>query len=124
MATGARGEAFIETAERTYPVLLTNRALAEAEEALGKSVLAIGQAAQRGDIGLRDTAELLRIGLEYGRREAKWGKDVVRSPLAFDILDEVGFQPVAMILLTCLLNVLSYDREKPGKGEDEETPPA
>ena len=118
---GARGEATIETEERAYPLLLTNRALSEIEKALGKSILAIGQQAQRGDISLSDTAELLRIGLEYGRREAKWSKDVVRSPLAYDIMDELGFQPVAMMVLQCLLEVLSYDPSKP---EEADNPPA
>jgi hypothetical protein len=124
MATGARGESLIETKERAYPILLTNRALAEAEKALGKSVMAIGQEAQRGEISLGDTAELLRIGLEYGRREDKWSKDPVRSPLAYEILDEVGFQPVASMMLGCLLEVLTYDPKNQAEGESKDNPPA
>lgn len=120
MATGARGEAVVECGGRSYPVLFTNRALAEAEKALGKPALQIGYDAQRGQVSVGDTAELLRIGLEYGRRDAPWSHEPVRSPLAYEILDALGFQSAAVIVLNCLQEVLSYDPQAEGR----ENPPA
>lgn len=121
MATGARGEGTIETQERAYPLLFTNRALAEAEKALDCSIFDVAQAAQAGRLSLSQVAELLRVGLEYGRREAKWGKDVVRLPLAYDVLEERGYPEVARLVLEGLFAVLAYD---PDEAEDEGNPPA
>lgn len=123
MATGARGEGLIETKERTYPVLLTNRALAEVEKNLGKPAMAIARSAGDVQLSISDTAELLRAGLEYGRREEKWSKDAVRLPLAFDIMEEVGWSEAAKVVMECLGAVLTYER--PGEdAEDDSRPPA
>ena len=116
---GARGETTIETAARAYPFLLTNRALADIEKTLNKSIMVIGQRARDVDFSVTDTAVILQIGLEYARREQHWSTEPVRSPLAFAILDELGFQPVANAVLQCVLDVMSYEP----KG-DADNPPA
>ena len=69
MATGARGEGIIELKDEngnvteTVSVLFTNRALAEAENATGKSTLQLLNAATMQLMGVGEVAQLLAGGM-------------------------------------------------------------
>lgn len=117
---GARGEAFIEYDGETLPILLTNRALADAEKATGKTAVQIARDTQSSAISVGDVAELLRAGLEYGRRDAGTRGRVYTLNDAWDVMDAVGFTPVAAIVLNALAAVLLYH----GEASAEADPPA
>ncbi len=118
MRTGARGEAFVAYDGQELPLLLTNRALAEAEKATGRTVVQIAQAAQTGAIGMSDIAELLRAGLEYGRRDAGTQRKPYTLNDAWDVMDALGFARCAEIVIGALAAVLSY---RPDDGADPTT---
>lgn len=116
--TGARGEGRLQTPSGVEVVVLfTNRALAEAERATGKSVLQLADAGRGTGLGIGDLANLLAIGMEFARREAGTGGPRITLGNAYSILDEVGFVKVAQVVLEALATVLSY-----GAGESDEDP--
>lgn len=110
---GARGEVTIETDTRTLSILFTNRALAEAENTMGRSIIAVAQGFASGDsaLSISELAQMLRSGMEAARRDAKISGRVVSMNDAFDVLDEVGFTRVAQAVFGAISVVLSYDSE-------------
>ncbi len=117
MSTGARGEATIQVGDDAHAILFTNRAVAEVERALDKSALQIIR--NGNDLSMNDAALLLRIGLEYGRRDRRDNHRAYTVEDAFAILDEAGFMAVARAILEGLSAVLTY-----GSGERTDNPPA
>ena len=110
--TGARGEAIIERGDIEYRILFTNRALAEAESATGKSILVIARGFVNGATGIGDVAQLLSIGLEAARRDSKSGGPQGRAYTladAYRIMDEVGFTAVARAVMESIAVVIRYD---------------
>jgi len=105
---GARGEGTIDVNGAELPVLLTNRAIAEAEKATGKSIVQLAQEAKAGSIGVGDIAALLRAGLEYGRRDAGLRRQMYTMADTYDVMDACGFAVAAQIVLTAVAEVLSY----------------
>lgn len=120
MATGARGEGYLELDGETYAILFTNRALADAERATGKSVMQLMSAAQANAIGINDVVHLLAVGLEYARREGRTRPTGYNANDAWRLLDQLGFATVAAVVLEALAAVMSY---RPG-GRAEGSPPA
>lgn len=120
---GARGEAKIELRDdngeitETVVVLFTNRALAEAEQATGKSVMQLLSAAVRSDMSVCDIAQLLAVGMEAARREARTGSRALTLNDAYRVMDHVGWKRVASAILPALTAVFAYDQE-------EEHPPS
>lgn len=108
---GARGEAELETDSRTVRLLYTNRALAEVEAAMDKSILAVLVGFKAGDSGISDLGLLLRAGMEAARRDAREGGRPVSLTEAYNVLDEVGFSAAAAAVFGSIAEVLSYDRE-------------
>lgn len=117
MATGARGEAYLELDGETYVILFTNRALADAERATGKSVTQL--AGQAEALGIGDVAHLLAVGLEWGRREGRQSNPGYNANDAWRLLDQLGFAVCLEAVLTALAAVLVY---RPTKAQDG--PPA
>lgn len=113
--TGARGEAIISAAEREVRILFTNRALAEAEAQIGRSIIAVAQGFADGSSGITETAHLLRTGMEAARRDAGEGGRAISLVDAYAVLDEVGFAPVVTAVCEAVAAVLSY-----GAGEPEQ----
>lgn len=115
----ARGEAIIQTEENEVRILFDNRALAEAEAQMGKSIIATLSAAQaKNDIAIKDLAQILRAGMSAARRDAGKGKPATLIE-AFAVLNWAGFSLVAKEVMTAVAAVLSYDPAK-GDGKDED----
>ena len=110
-SAGARGEGHVEYQGETLPVLLTNRAIAEAEKATGKTMV---QLARTSDIGIGDVVHLLRAGLEYGRRDANLRRKVYSVDETYDIMDELGFTTCAKVVVSAMADVIAYRSENAG----------
>lgn len=124
MATGARGEGFLTIDGEQVPVLFTNRALAEAEGILGKTVTELLQGAMERNLGMQDTAQLLRIGLEQARQDRGGRLNSYTMREVWRILDKLGFAAVAVVVLEAIAAVLGFSGEKQQDEEDDEGPPA
>jgi hypothetical protein len=118
---GARGERVIQAGEKEITVLFTNRALADAEQAMGKSVFEVARGLTNGQSGIGDIAQLLRAGMQAARRDAGERPIAVSIDRAYAILDEAGVIAVAAILMEALTAVLSYSAS--GEGEPEDADP-
>lgn len=112
--SGARGEATIQAGAQEVHVLFTNRALAEVEGQLNRSILAVANGFADGTSGMTETAHLLRAGMEAARRDAHEGGPAVSIGRAFEVLDEAGFSAVTVAVCEALSAVLAY-----GAGESE-----
>jgi hypothetical protein len=123
MPTGARGESILTVGGQEHRILMTNRALAEAEKLTGKSTVLLANSAREMDISLNDLAILLRGGMEAARRDSgNQGRSVLPTD-AFDLMDAAGFTKCAMAVIEALAAVLAYDPDDEG-GEAEANPPA
>ncbi len=120
---GARGEATLEFQGETLPILMTNRAIAEAEKATGKPVSQLALAAETGAVGINDIVQLLRAGLEYGRRDAGIRRKVYSTADAFDVMDVCGFKRCATTIFLALAEVIAYDGAE-DDGDEDDGPPA
>ena len=107
-----RGEAVLTVEDVAYPILFTNRALAQAEKAIGKPMLQLLQALEQSTLGISDTAQLLAIGIEFGRRDAGSGPKMLTVDNAWRIMDAVGFTTVAKAVLVAVVDVLVFAEEK------------
>lgn len=117
MAKGARKEGIISLESREVPVLFTNRALAEIEGQLGKSILNISEGFSNGNSGVVEIAHILRAGMEAARRDNREGGRIVALNDAYEVMDEAGFTLVADVVMTAVAGVLSYSAED-GESED------
>jgi len=109
---GARGETTLQAGDTEYRILFTNRAIAEAEAAMGKSVIAAAR-----ELGIADVGQLLAAGMEAGRREARTGGRAYTVNDAYRVMDEVGFAAAAKATLEAVAAVLSYGAEDEGEPE-------
>lgn len=131
--TGARGEAFLQVGDDSYPILFTNRAIFRAERVIGKPVLQITSALSEQTLSMGDLVRMLLIGLEEGRRHAGFAISASRQgnrPYAlneaWDILDAVGFRATLVAVFDALAQVLSYsplEFDLPIDPEHDESPP-
>jgi hypothetical protein len=109
---GARGETTLRVGETEYRLLYTNRAIAEAEAALGKSIIAVAR-----EPGIADVGQLLAAGMEAARREAKTGGRAYTVNDAYHVMDEVGFATAAKAVLEAVAAVLSYSSAEESEPE-------
>jgi|GEM_PF-1681958 len=116
---GARGEALLTVDGEEYPILFTNRALAQAERVIDKPMLQLLSALEDNKLGIGDTAQLLAIGMEHGRRDAKAGGRAYTVQDAWSILDALGFTTVVTAVLGAIADVISF-----GVEEENASPPA
>jgi hypothetical protein len=119
MATGARGEAVLMVGDEQVTALYTNRALAEAERATGKTILEIARGAESGNLGIGDVAQLLHVGMEHARRESRAGGRSYTINDAWQVLDMLGFGAVAAAVFEAVAAVLSFSAE-----DADDNPPA
>jgi hypothetical protein len=122
--TGARGDAVIQAGKREVRLLFTNRALANAERQIGKSVIAVAQGFARGDTSIGDMAALLAAGMEAARQEARIGGRATTLNDAYGVMDAVGFERAAQAVMEAIASVLSYKGDDDGQAaaEDEASP--
>ncbi len=119
MATGARGEGYLEADGERYSILFTNRALADGEAATGKSIMQLMSKFTEDAVSIGDVAQLLTVGLEHSRRETHSRPQVYKLPDAYDLMDKVGFADAALAVMEAITTVMSY---RSSKGSDN--PPA
>ena len=109
---GARGEGVLALPDGgECRILFTNRAIAEAEAALGRSVMAMLQEFEAGSAGITDAAILLRSGMEAYRRDARLGGRPVSVDDAYEVMDQVGFAPTLKVAVESMAVVLSFGAE-------------
>jgi hypothetical protein len=107
----ARGEGTIQADGAEVSVLFTNRALAEAEKAIGRGIIGVAQGFQDGRSGVGDVAQLLRAGMEAARRDQRRGGQAVTLADAYEVLDAAGFTATANVVMTAVAAVLGYSGE-------------
>jgi len=103
--------------ERTYTLLYTNRALAEAERATSKTITEIARGMSAGSVGVGDVAAMLLVGMEHARRETRAGGRSYTLNDAWAILDQIGFPSVAAAVMEAVAAVLTYSPD--GEGEPD-----
>ncbi len=123
---GARGEAFLQAGDQSYPILFTNRAIFRAERVTGKPILQIASTISEMTLSMGDLVQLLLVGLEGGRRDARDGSRPYALNDAWDILDTAGFRAALVAVFEALAEVLSYsplEFDLPNDLEADESPP-
>jgi len=118
MPTGARGEGYLELDGKRYELLFTNRALVEAERLTEKSAMRFLRDAKAGDISIGDVAQYVSVGLRYSSRDGGVQGAGLDVNNAWRLLDGIGFETVAAVVLVALAAVMSYQRG------DIDSPPA
>lgn len=104
--------------EDEIDILFTNRALAQAEVQLGKTVLELAGDAADGNLGMGDVARLLLVGMQAAHRDNKLSGKPPSLNDAWDVMDAAGFSEVARVVFEALAAVLSYDPK-----EESDDPP-
>jgi hypothetical protein len=104
----ARGEGVINVGDSEVQVLFTNRALAAAERAMGRSSLSVGRGFLEGTAGVTELACLLQAGMEAARRDGRTGGSPVSLDDAYDLLDQVGFSNASIVVMQAMAAVISY----------------
>ena len=120
---GARGEVTIVAGDKQYRILFTNRALADAERATGKTILQLVRGAAESTLGVEDTAKLLWVGMEAARRDARMGGRAYTLSDAWDVLDNIGFVKAATDAINAIAEVISWSPSDPDT-ESSENPPS
>lgn len=104
-----RGEQFLETEDGEIRILFTNQALAEAEQRMGKAVLAVAHDLMNSQSGVFEVAHLLRAGMQSANNNGR-RKNTVSLHQTYKIMDEIGFTVVVKAVLEAVTEVLMYDR--------------
>jgi len=118
MALGARGEATIVTGDNEVQILYTNRALATAEKAMNRSILAVLQGFTDNSTRVGEVALLLRAGMESARRASSSGGRPVTIVDAYKLMDKVGFSAITTTVVEAIADVIR-DRD-PEDAEDDD----
>lgn len=113
-----RGEGVIHTEDREVRVFFNNRALAQAEDAMEKSVIAVANGFRDGETRISDLTHLLRAGMEAHRRLSHDGRRPISLNDAHDVMDEAGFAAVAEAIMVAIAEVLGYSPSENGSGAD------
>jgi len=107
----ARGERVIETPDDEVRILFTNLALANAEQRMNKSVLAVARQLIDGQAGITEVAHLLRAGMEAANRSNGRRREAVSLADAYAVMDQVGLTTVITAVLEAMTEVLMYRGE-------------
>ena len=109
--TGARGESHIMVGEDEVALLFTNRALADVERILGRSIVRILADSQTKDISISDLARMLQVAVSAARREAGDTRPFNAND-SWEAMDQAGFQNVLVAVFLGITAVLDFE---PGK---------
>jgi len=119
---GARGESILRVGEGEYRLLFTNRALAEAQSAMGRGIIGVLRGFESGTSGVLDTAQLMVAGLEAARRDTRDGRRAAYTLAdAYRLMDEVGFSEATKAVVEAIAPVLAYN---PDEEEESDAPKA
>lgn len=105
---GARGESHIVVGEDEVALLFTNRALAEVERILGRSIVRILADSQTRDISIVDVTRMLQVAVSAARREAGDVRPFNTND-SWEAMDAVGFQTVLVAVFTGITAVLDFE---------------
>ena len=111
----ARSETTIFTDDNEVKLLYTNRALANAEKLMGKSVIQVAQGFADGESGITEMAMLLQAGMAEYKRDAKVGGKSITVQDAYEVMDDVGFAEVTQVVMESIAEVLSYSKTSSSK---------
>jgi hypothetical protein len=112
---GARGEGVVTLPDgNEVPVLFTNRALVEVEQATQKSILSLSREFEQGVFRIGDVAQLMLVGMRAARRDARTGGAAPTINDVYEILDQVGFSEVARVAVSAVAEVLSFSADDEG----------
>ena len=111
----ARSETTIFTDDNEVKLLYTNRALANAEKLMGKSVIQVAQGFADGESGITEMAMLLQAGMAEYKRDARVGGKPITLDDAYDVMDEAGFTEVAQVVMESVAEVISFAKERSSK---------
>ena len=126
MAAGARrGEGLIEAGGKEYQLFFNNKALAEAERVLGKSMGVLATQISTGLMSIGEVADLIVVGANAARREFRTRAVMLNRDAALSIMDEIGFIPASQAVIEPLTEVLMYDPSDAQEDEsgEEDSPP-
>lgn len=113
------GEGIIQAGEKEVRVFFNNRALAEAEQQMGKSVIGVAEGFADGRSGVLELAHLLRAGMTAATRHNGRGKPASLIQ-AYQVMDDAGFAAVAEVVMVVLADVLGYDPKADDSADDED----
>jgi len=117
--SGARGEQIVTDHDgNEWRLLFTNRAISEAEQTTGRSVIAVTRGFDDGSSGITELAQLIRAGLTAARRDGQGGRAASMTD-AFNLLDALGFEKAAVAVMGGIAAVLTYTGPEDGAGEGE-----
>jgi hypothetical protein len=119
VSAGARGEAYLVVDGEQRPILFTNRALSEAERLIGRALFGLIMAGKT-ELTFEATAQLIWVGMEHGRRDARVGGAAYKISDAWAVMDACGIGPCVTAVFEAITAVMSYDG---GKQADESPPP-
>ncbi len=105
----ATGRGYLAAGEDKIEILFTNRALAQAETQLGKTVLQIVSDASGDNLGIGDVTRLLLVGMQAARHDKKERGTPPSMKDAFSVMDQGGFAEVRRVVLEARAAVRSYD---------------
>lgn len=104
----ARGERTIVCDDGTIDILMTNRALLEAERLAGQSVMMMSRGLITGTSGVAQILALLRAGMEAARRDSGERPIKVSETEALAVLDKAGLTNVTTLIVEAIAAVIGY----------------
>ncbi|HUW09673.1 MAG TPA: hypothetical protein VM537_08070 [Anaerolineae bacterium] len=108
----ARGEAILVFDDERVKILFTLRVLAAAELAIGKTVTELLRAAMGGSLGVNDTVQLLRVGMEAAREDGGEEGTPITMREAWEIAERAGFSAAATAVLEAISVVIAFPGPK------------
>jgi len=124
MSRGARGEAVLYAGDQEVRVLFTNKALIDFEKVSGKSVIGVAQGFMGGQAGVSEVAQLLLVGMQAARRDARTGGPAVKMADAIAVMDQVGFSDTAAAVMEAVAGVLGYSQDDAADDDGDDDPNA
>lgn len=106
VSIGARGEATLKTANGNVYILFTNRAIANAEGMMGKSII---NALNRDNFGMSELAYLLLAGMQCAKSNARISGRGITLEDAYEVIDTAGFTQTANAVTEAVAAVISYE---------------
>lgn len=116
------GSTSFEFNGQTFRLLFSNRALADAEKMLGKSIPSIFKTIE--NVGFNDIAVMFFVGMDAAKRYYRLPGKRYSMNDTFQLMDEIGFIAITPIIAKAVGDVIQYKSELlSGDSEDEDESP-